>query len=96
MLNEVKIKKMEKTLGTPNQKAAYSRLGMVAEKAQSAMDEAYNNASANTVIKAINGQTRIFEAEIKSVHARVRKDEHNQKYGTNISMRNIETKPFDY
>jgi len=79
-------------LGTPNNKAIYSRL---ADAAHAELNNQYHNDTAIVQVKALLGQIRVFEAEIKAVNAVVKTDEHNKKHGTSIRMRNVEIKKFD-
>lgn len=82
-------------LGTPNNKAIYSRLGLVADKAHIELNKKYSNETANTEIKALMGQIKVSEVEIKSLNARIQADLHNRTYSASVKMRNVESKKFN-
>jgi hypothetical protein len=79
-----------------NNKDAYSACGIVAGKALSKLGKKYNHDDAQTVLKAVSVQMRVNEIEVKIANARVNVDEHNKKYNTHLSLRNVENGQFGY
>jgi hypothetical protein len=88
---------MEKqSLGTPNNKAIYHRFGIIAEVANNEMkNSGFSNSTALTQIKALNGQIKVFDSEIKLANVKIKKEECKRKTGATIEIRNVESKTFD-
>jgi phage tail tube protein FII len=77
-----------------NNKAGYSACGIVAGQALKKVERKYNHNDAQTVLKAVAVQMRVNEIEVKMGHAKVKIDEHNRKFSSNITLRNIEARQF--
>lgn len=87
---------MEKKFFVGNNKAAYSTAGIIAGEARKALEKGeYNNETANTVLKAIAVQMRVNEIEVKIANSKIKVDEHNRKYRSDIAVRSVESTSFD-
>jgi len=72
----------------------YSHLRTDVIKAVKKVEKKYNHNDAQTVLKAVAVQMRVNEIEVKMGHAKVKIDEHNRKFSSNITLRNIEARQF--
>ena len=86
----------EQKLGRGNQKAVYSSLGNILEKAENKLDQEFDVATATVAIKAAQEMTRAFLAEVILSREQRETETHRAVVrGSTAKVRNIENKIFD-
>lgn len=89
-----------KQIGTPNNKAVYHRLGMIADDLNDQQEKQkakgkFKPLLSSLQIKALEGQMKVQDIEIKRANLVIKSDAHNRTFGANIEIRNVESKKFD-